>query len=605
MDRARDEPAPALVSDVPLSFWGGVDPDSGRVIDRHHPLDGKSLAGRVLVLPGSRGSCSGSGVLLELLLNGRAPAALLFSGREEILTLGALVGEALFDVSVPVLRIEPDALRTLADGPAVRIEGNAVLIARAGGGEARLPGRSVLDETNGAAKLALSASDRAMLAGEHGEACRTALRVIVRAAALQGARSLLDVSRAHIDGCVYNGPSALAFAERLLALGARVRVPTTLNSLSIDRERWREQGVESDFAAAAGALGDAYVAMGARPSYTCAPYLLDDPPVFGEQIAWAESNAVVHANSVLGARTQKYPDFLDACIALTGRAPAAGCHLDEPRRPTLRVEVSATPGADADAYWPLLGHRVGTLAGDAVPIVTGLEGSAPSPADLKAFCAAFATTASSALCHVAGVTPEASGNAPMTAGHATDASLPRRHVGTAELLATRRALDSSLDPEAESGPAAAMARDPDVGADGSSVGRTCVAAAPDIDLVALGNPHFSAEECRSLARLCAGRRKRADVAVVVTMGRAEHERALAAGDVAALERFGVRFVTDTCWCMLRAPLVPPSTRALMTNSAKYAHYAPGLVGRRVRFAGLSDCVEAATCEQARTIASST
>ena len=603
MDRTPNASAPALVSEVPLSFWGGVDPDSGRVIDRHHPLAGESLAGRVLMLPGSRGSCSGSGVLLELLLNGHAPAALLFSGQEEILTLGALVGEALFDTTVPVFRVEPDAARALADGPAVRIEANAVLVAGAGG-ETRLPARCVLDESDRLDGLVLSAADRAMLAGEHGEACRTALRVVVRSAALQGARSLLDVSRAHIDGCVYNGPSGLAFARRLLALGARVRVPTTLNALSIDRERWREQGVRSDFAAAAGALGDAYVAMGARPSYTCAPYLLDDPPTFGEQIAWAESNAVVHANSVLGARTQKYPDFLDACIALTGRAPAAGCHLDEPRRPTLQVKVSATPGADTDTFWPLLGYHVGMLAGDAVPLVTGLESGAPSPADLKAFCAAFATTASSALCHLAGVTPEASGSALATIT-AADTPLPERHVGAAELLATRHMLDAGLDPESGPDSTAATARASDAPADGRGGTSPRVAAAADIDLVALGNPHFSAEECRTLARLCAGRRKRADVAVVVTMGRAEHERALESGDVAALERFGVRFVTDTCWCMLREPLVPPSTRALMTNSAKYAHYAPGLVGRRVRFGGLADCVEAASRERAPTIVSCT
>ena len=71
-----------------LSFWGGVDPDSGTIIDTHHPACGQSVTGKVVAMPTSRGSCSGSGVLLELALNGLAPAALIFGEAEEILTLG-------------------------------------------------------------------------------------------------------------------------------------------------------------------------------------------------------------------------------------------------------------------------------------------------------------------------------------------------------------------------------------------------------------------------------------------------------------------------------------------------------------------------------------
>ena len=85
-----------LHTDTSLSFWGGVDPFSGVVIDRHHPLHGACLAGTVLALPSSRGSCTGSSVLLELILNGHAPAAVIVCEPEEILTLGALVAELVF-----------------------------------------------------------------------------------------------------------------------------------------------------------------------------------------------------------------------------------------------------------------------------------------------------------------------------------------------------------------------------------------------------------------------------------------------------------------------------------------------------------------------------
>lgn len=170
-----------------------------------------------------------------------------------------------------------------------------------------------------------------MLAGEQGEAVRIAMRILTRVAPLYGATALLPVTRAHIDGCIYEGDAGLAFAERLATAGGRVRVPTSLNVISLDRQHWRQLGLEASYAAKASRLGQAYLAMGATPSFTCAPYQTAARPVFGEQIAWSESNAVAFANSVIGARTNRYGDYLDASCALTGRVPAAGLHLDTPR----------------------------------------------------------------------------------------------------------------------------------------------------------------------------------------------------------------------------------------------------------------------------------
>jgi cis-L-3-hydroxyproline dehydratase len=92
-----------VASNLELSFWGGVDPRTGEVIDQHHPLCGQRLEGRILAIPGGRGSCSGSGVVLELLLNGKAPKAILFEREEDILTLGVVVAEELFGKSIPIL----------------------------------------------------------------------------------------------------------------------------------------------------------------------------------------------------------------------------------------------------------------------------------------------------------------------------------------------------------------------------------------------------------------------------------------------------------------------------------------------------------------------
>jgi predicted aconitase len=161
------------------------------------------------------------------------------------------------------------------------------------------------------------------------------MQIVTEAASIYSADRLVGVTKAHIDGCIYTGNGGLAFAERLRDWGGSVVVPTTLNAISVDQRRWRTQGVDERFGVPASRLAEAYVEMGAMPTFTCAPYLLDARPQRDEQVVWAESNAVVYANSVLGARTMKYPDYLDICIALTGRAPLAGCHLDEGRLPQM------------------------------------------------------------------------------------------------------------------------------------------------------------------------------------------------------------------------------------------------------------------------------
>lgn len=112
---AGDASGLALVTDCPVSLWGGLDPSTGEVIDRRHPLSGRTVSGRVLVLPHGRGSCSASGVLLEAIRNGTAPAGVVVSAVDPILGLGAILGEELFGVVVPVVLVSPDERRSIPD----------------------------------------------------------------------------------------------------------------------------------------------------------------------------------------------------------------------------------------------------------------------------------------------------------------------------------------------------------------------------------------------------------------------------------------------------------------------------------------------------------
>lgn len=546
-----------LFADVGLSFWGGVDSASGEVIDRHHPLSGEYLAGCVLAIPSGRGSCTGSSVLMELISNGHAPAALVLAEPDEILTLGVLVAQTIFERSLPVLCIGQEAFAALRGGAFARVENTTVSVFDQPPGDAWQAIDSPLQTDATHTFIELTEHDQALLGGEQGKAAQVAMQIVLRMAELQGARSLVDVTQAHIDGCIYTGPASLRFARQLVQWGAKVRVPTTLNSIFVDQRRWRELGVDPALGEPASALGDAYMAMGAQLSYTCAPYLLDSAPKAGEQIVWAESNAVVYANSVLGARTLKYPDYLDICIALTGRAPLIGCHLDAQRKARLQIELPALGDLD-DAFYPLLGYHIGALAGSRVPLVLGLEKRKPSLDDLKAFGAAFATTSAAPLFHIAGVTPEA-----IDPAQVLDAGtrIPVEKIRLQDLMLSWCELNSARDPR--------------------------------VDVVSLGNPHFSLGEFAHLARLCRGRHKHPDVVLAITCGRAVLEQAREAGHIAVIEAFGATLVTDTCWCMLGEPVIPPAATTLMTNSGKYAHYAPGLVGRKVHFASLAECVDAA------------
>jgi len=556
-----------LLSHTPISFWGGVHPATGDVIDEHHPLNGENISGRILAIPGSRGSCSGSSVLLELLDSDKAPAAIIFSEHEEILVLGAIIARVMFTKSLTLMQINTADFAQLEHDQNISIVDDTIY-ATSNDSKFSVPAKRIaLDYLNESlVDFHLTQEDKTILRGDEGKAAQVSMQIVLQMAKLQGATELINIQQAHIDGCVYNGMSNLKFAEQLVDWGGTVKVPTTLNALSVDQRQWRSQGIDPSFGVPASAVGDAYVAMGAQNSFTCAPYLLNTAPTLGEQIVWAESNAVAYANSVLGAKTQKYPDFLDICIALTGRAPRSGTHMDSDRVPAIIIEVPVPEGQD-DSFWPLLGYHIGLIAPNVIPMIKGLEKSTPSNDELKAFSAAFATTSAVPMFHIAEVTPESASIWNHMSSIQID-SLSTITVSLKDLLLSWRSLNT--------------------------------ARSSRVDMICLGNPHFSHTEVQALAKLCTGRVKQPHIDIIVTLGRSIYQQSDADELIAPLRDFGVQFIMDTCWCMLEEPVIPPKDSMLMTNSGKYAHYGPGLVKRPIHFGSLADCVNAA-CEGERSI----
>jgi predicted aconitase with swiveling domain len=112
----------------PLSFWGGLDPETGRIIDRRHPQMDEIVTRRVLAMPSGRGSSSSSSVLAEAIRVRSAPSAIVMLEPDEIVALGALVAAELYGVSMPVVVVDPATYGSLREGATVAVDGSRVTV---------------------------------------------------------------------------------------------------------------------------------------------------------------------------------------------------------------------------------------------------------------------------------------------------------------------------------------------------------------------------------------------------------------------------------------------------------------------------------------------
>ncbi|ARP82028.1 aconitase subunit 1 [Bordetella genomosp. 8] len=441
--------------------------------------------------------------------------------------------------------------------------------------------------------IALSDYDQALLQGERGPAAALAMRILVRSAAVMGADSLIDIDSAHIDGCLYHGQASLDFVEKLVEGGGKVVVPTTLNVGSMDLIHPELFRGDDALRSAGTRLMQAHIELGCESSFTCAPYQLKNRPRLGQQIAWAESNAIVFANSVLGARTNRYGDFMDLCAALTGRAPRCGLHLAENRHAGIVFAVDEDfprDPASRDIWYAALGLLVGKRAGGAIPAITGLPPDTTED-ELKALGAAAASSGAIALFHAVGITPEAPTLEAALGGRAAGATIG---VTRADLRAVRQTLNQAA-------PGAPLAA------------------------VSVGTPHFSLAECAALERLLCqpapgpgptgvehagngptgmehaghgptaskqtGDGPRCAIDFYVNTSRYILWELETSGQAERLRAAGVQFVTDTCTYI--TPVMRQTTGLVMTNSGKWAHYAPANIGVQVAYGSLRECVRSA------------
>lgn len=404
--------------------------------------------------------------------------------------------------------------------------------------------------------LMLDSGERAILAGDSGKAMQLAMGLVVKAAGIMAAPHLIPIGFAHIDACFYTGQAHVDFVRFLLANGARLSVPTWTNNgvVSLADPSLRPQADDPEFVSGARLVMELYAQLGCKPTWTCAPYQLAGGPKFGDHIAVGESNAVAYYNSALGARSNKYGDYLDVACALTGKVPFAGLHTDAGRRAQLHFACEGLPDAwrGEGIFAHLLGHHIGRISGQRIPVITGLPASTTKDA-MKAISSAAAASGGVELWHGVGVTPEAPDLAAVfQAGE--------RHEVTKDCLMRAHAELST----ARDGP---------------------------LDAVALGTPHFSFTEFSDLVALLGGRRVKAGMKVFVSTSRGVRDIIRAKGWLKELETAGIEIPVDVC--TYYSPKVRGLKGRVMTNAAKWAYYAPGMLGVEVAFGSLRECVESA------------
>ena len=368
-----------------------------------------------------------------------------------------------------------------------------------------------------------------------------------------GAERLIPIASAHIDGCLYHGQVSLDFVKHFISLNAKVAVPATLNVGSVDLihpglvrgEQLNTKGRE---------LMKAHVALGCTPSFTCAPYqLANSRPQFGSHIAWGESNAICFANSVCGARTERYGDFIDLACAIAGFAPEYGLHKTENRRAKWLLNVEAGKLDNAMAAIAA-GHFIGRMSQSRIAAIKGLDASTTDD-ELKGLGAAAASTGAVGLFHAIGLTPEA-----RTIEAAFRDTEPEQilHLDEAGLRTELASLST-------------------------------VKAGARLSAVSLGTPHFSITEFAKLLPLLKG--QSAKIPFTINTNRNALESLSERGWDKTLKDFGITLVVDTC--VYVTTILDDLSGAVMTNSGKMAYYAPANLGCEIAFGSLIECVASA------------
>jgi predicted aconitase len=407
--------------------------------------------------------------------------------------------------------------------------------------------------------MILTEEEQQMLNGDQGPAVKKAMEILVALGESFDAKNMLPIKNVHMAGSsvLVTEEAGTKFVEEMHKLGGKFVTKVTTNPTAIDPTQWQEIGIEQSDYDLQNRLTGAYAKLGANTCNTCIPYLAGNMPRFGEHMAWGESSAVVFANSVCGARTNREGGPSALATALTGRTPNYGFHLKENRygKFLIKVETSLKDMTD----YGTLGYFAGKMAGQDTPVFTGIP-SDPTLDELKALSAALASSGAVSMFHAIGVTPEASTLQEAFGGNEPEKVLVFGDKDKAEAEAALNKEPSDL-----------------------------------VDWVLIGCPNASVEEIRGVAEALQNKNIHPNVTLWVTTSGSMYAMAERVGYIKMIEEAGGTVVRETCPFLARSRVIAPKKgyKTLTTNSAKMAYYAPGQFGLPTHYGNLERVMEAA------------
>lgn len=394
----------------------------------------------------------------------------------------------------------------------------------------------------------LTKEEESILDGEKGVWRAKALKLLVKLGELNNADRLIGIKRAHLSGVSYKtvGDPILEMLEDMAQSGIKVSVFTTLNPSGIDLESWEKLGFPKPFVEKQIRIIKAFEAMGVRPTLTCTPYLFENRPSFGERIAFAESSAVIYANSIIGARTNRHGNLDALAAAIVGKVPNMGLLIDENRKADVKITVKFS--LKKDEQFGLLGLYIGDLLRSSeIPFFKFEFNENIDEVYLRALGAALASSGGIPLFHVAGITPEA------------------------KMLQSEKEMYKGGEPRD-----IIDVTEEDI----ENFKERVIEELPEPDLIAIGCPHASLEEIERIARLVSGKRIKKAKRFWIFTSRYIKNEADRRGLLQTLENSGIQVLADTC--MVVSPLEDMGVTTIITNSGKATFYIPKLSKNNIK-----------------------
>ncbi|HZA48953.1 MAG TPA: aconitase X catalytic domain-containing protein [Nitrososphaera sp.] len=361
--------------------------------------------------------------------------------------------------------------------------------------------------------MELARDEEKALDGNCGEAIATAYRILVAIGEATGAKKLVPAKWAHISGVNYNtiGNGGMQFLQRF-STSAKFAVKTTINPMGYDRSR--PEGIPHSFQERQENIASSYERMGATPSFTCTPYEVFDLPQRGTVVSFAESNAAVFSNSLLGLKTNKESALSALASSVTGKTPLSDLRLEEARNPKIAVESDFDFRTELD--YGLLGYFAGNAVRDNSCVALNSINK-PDIIEAKALCAAIGTSGSCGMFTLEGKAKE------------------KISFGKKEAQAVMDELST----------------------------------ANNADIITLGSPQLGINELKLLAKLT--ETKKFTKRCIVFCSRTIYDYAVKVGLAGKIEKSGVDFRCDSCTCF--TPYVTKDRYdAVITNSVKAAYY---------------------------------